>query len=147
MVLSVKQMTTTRSSEDERMQVNHPPLLFITLTRNTKSQEIFRLNNLCHIAIKVEAYRAQNCLTQCYNCQRFGHIWANCKQPPRCMWCGGGHLHKDCPEKESNENTVPNCCNCSLKEGERPHPSNYRGRIHAKAETLRRRIRRTGLKE
>jgi hypothetical protein len=145
-VVSVKQMTSTRSSEGERVQVNLP-LFLITLIRNTKSPEIFRLNNLCHIAIKVEAYRAQNSLTQCYNCQQFGHIWANCRQPPRCMWCGGGHLHKDCPEKENNENSVPNCCNCSLKEGERPHPSNYRGCSHAKAETLRRRIQRTGQNE
>jgi hypothetical protein len=145
-VLSVKQMVTTRSSEGERVRVNLP-LFLITLLRNTKSQEIFRLNTLCHVAIKVEAYRAQNSLTQCYNCQQFGHIWANCKQPPRYMWCGGGHLHKHCSEREKNENSVSKCCNCSLKEGERPHLSNYRGCSHVKAETVRRSIQRTGLKE
>jgi hypothetical protein len=74
-------------------------LILITLPRTAKSQEIFRLTALCHIAIRVEAYRAQNCLMQCHNCQQFGHVWANCKQPPRCLWCGGGHLHKECPEK------------------------------------------------
>jgi hypothetical protein len=72
-VLSVKQMVTTRSSEGERVRVNLP-LFLITLFRNTKSQEIFKLNTLCHVSIKVEAYRAQNSLTQCYNCQQFGHI-------------------------------------------------------------------------
>jgi hypothetical protein len=25
---------------------------------------------------------------------------ANCKQPPLCMRCEGGHLHKECPEYE-----------------------------------------------
>jgi hypothetical protein len=53
------------------------------------------------------------------------------------MWCGGDHLHKECPEAEK-ETSTSNCCNCSLKEGERPHPSSYRGCSHAKEELLRR---------
>jgi hypothetical protein len=135
-VISVKQTTTTRSSESGRKQIN-PPLFLITLMRNEKSQTIFKLNGLCHIAIRVEAYKAQNNITQRYNCQKFGHIGANCRQPPRCTWCGGGHLHKDCPEAEK-ENSTPNCCNCSLQEGEQPYPSSYRGFSHAKEKLLRR---------
>jgi hypothetical protein len=61
-------------------------LFLVTLTRNAKSQEIFKLNSLNHIIIKVELYRAQIGLTQCYNCQNIGHVWANCKQPPN--FCG-----------------------------------------------------------
>jgi hypothetical protein len=57
-------------------------LFLITLPRTAKSQDIFKLPSLCHISIKVEAYRAQTGLTQCHNCQQFGHVWANCKQPP-----------------------------------------------------------------
>jgi hypothetical protein len=44
-VVSVKQMTATRRLPPE------------------ESQEIFRLPSLCHIAIRVEAFRAQNALT------------------------------------------------------------------------------------
>jgi hypothetical protein len=40
------------------------------------------LNSLIHIIIKVEPYWPQTGLTQCYNCQNFGHVWANCKQAP-----------------------------------------------------------------
>jgi DNA-directed RNA polymerase subunit M/transcription elongation factor TFIIS len=29
--------------------------------------------------------RAQTSLTQYYNCQNCGHVWANCKQPPWCL--------------------------------------------------------------
>jgi hypothetical protein len=79
----------------------------------------------------VEAHRTQNGLTQCHNCQQFGHVWANCKQSPRCLWCGRGHLHMDCTEKEI-ENSSPSCCNSKLKDGERPHPSTYRGCSHVK---------------
>jgi hypothetical protein len=108
-------------------------LILITLPKTSKSQDIFRLNSLCYIAIKVEAYKAQNGLTQCYNCQQFGHVWANCKQPPRCLWCGGDHLHKECPEKGRAAST-PACCNCKFLEGEDHYPANYRGCRHEEEE-------------
>jgi hypothetical protein len=132
-VISVKQMTTTRQSATEEPTTINLPLFLITLPRTPKSQDIFQLRSLCHIAIKVEAYKAQTGLAQCYNCQKFGHVYANCKQPPRCLWCGGGHLHKECPEK-GNANSKPACCNCKLGNGEEPHPSNYRGHSHAREE-------------
>jgi hypothetical protein len=130
---SVKQMTTTRRSPSEGTLSRNLPLFLITLARTAKSQEIFRLTALCQIAIRVETYTAQNCLTQCHNCRQFGHIWANCKQPPGCLWCGVGNLHKECPEKE-NAASTPACCNCHLAEGEKPYPANYRGCRHSKEE-------------
>jgi hypothetical protein len=72
--VSVRQMTTTRRSLPEDPKIINLPLFFVTLPNTAKSQEIFRLPSLCHIAIKVEAYRAQNGLTQCHNCQQFGHV-------------------------------------------------------------------------
>jgi hypothetical protein len=77
-VISVKQMSTTRRSPSEDPAKSKLPLFLITLPRTEKSQEIFKLTCLCHISIKVEAYKNQNGLTQCYNCQKFGHVWANC---------------------------------------------------------------------
>jgi hypothetical protein len=140
-VISVKQMSSTlRSSAEGTSHVNHP-LFLITLPRTTKSQEIFKLTGLCHIAIKVEAYKAQTSLTQCYNCQTFAHVWPNCRQSPRCLWCKGGHLHKECPEK-ANTTSTPSCCNCKLAEGETPHPSNYRGCSHAQDEIRKRKAKR-----
>jgi hypothetical protein len=115
-VVSVKQMTTTRRSSPEDPKIINLHLFLVTLPKTAESQEIF-LPSLCHIAIKVEAYRAQNGLTQCHNCQQFGHVWAICKQLPRCLWCGGGHVHKKCPEKENAYSTLT-CCKCRLAEGE-----------------------------
>jgi hypothetical protein len=59
-VISVKQMTATCRSPSEGSTTIHLPLFLITLPRTAKSQEIFRLPRLCHIAIRVEAYKAQN---------------------------------------------------------------------------------------
>jgi hypothetical protein len=70
-------------------------LILVTLPRNTKSSEIFKLSSLCHISIKVEAMKSKNTLTQCYNCQQFGHIWANCKQPSRFYGVGAATCIKE----------------------------------------------------
>jgi hypothetical protein len=141
-VVSVKQMTATRRSPPEKSKITNLPLFLVTLPRTAKSQETFRLSSLCHIAIRMEACRAQNALTQYHKCQQFGHVWANCKQPPRCLWCGGGHLHKECPEKE-NTSSTPTCCNCRLVEGEKPHSANYRGCRHTKEEMKNKKSQRT----
>jgi hypothetical protein len=140
-VISVRQLTTNRRAPNGQTHVETLPLYLVTLTRNLKSQEIFKLNSLHHIIIKVGPYRAQTGLTQGYNCQNFGHVWANCRQPPRCLWCGGGHLHRECPEKRNAEST-PRYCKCTLVEGEKPHPASYRGCSHAKGELQWRRAQR-----
>jgi hypothetical protein len=53
---------------------------------------------------------------------KFRACLGNCKQSPRCVWCGGGHVHKDCPDK-GKEASTPNCCYCKLSERENhAHP-------------------------
>jgi hypothetical protein len=141
-VISVKQTTTTRRSPLEESKNNKPALFLVTLPRTAKSEEIFHLPSLCHIAIRVEAYRAQCALTQCRHCQQFGHVWANFNQPPHCLWCGGGRLHKECLEKE-NVASTPACCNCKFLEGDKPHVANNRGCRHAKEELQKRKSQRT----
>jgi hypothetical protein len=49
------------------------PVFLVALKRNVKSQEIFKLNSLNHIT-KVESNGGPTGLTQCHNCQNFGHI-------------------------------------------------------------------------
>jgi hypothetical protein len=56
-VVSVKQMTATRQSPPEESKIINLALFLVTLPRTAKSQEIFRLPSLCHIAIRVETYR------------------------------------------------------------------------------------------
>jgi hypothetical protein len=62
-VISVKLMTATRRSPSDGPTTINLPRFLVTLPWTAKSQEIFRLQNLCHIATRVEAYRAQNGLT------------------------------------------------------------------------------------
>jgi hypothetical protein len=90
-IISVKQMSTTHRSQGSSTSL---PLFLITLPWSEKPQEIYKLTSLCYIAIKVDLYKSHSGLTQCRDCQQFGHVWANCRQHPRCMWYEGGHLHR-----------------------------------------------------
>jgi hypothetical protein len=90
-IISIKQLSIVQRSPERTTSITLP-LFLVTLPRKTKSQYILKLSNLCHISITVEAYKSQNALVQCCNCQKIGHVWANCKQPPRCLWCGGQPL-------------------------------------------------------
>jgi hypothetical protein len=76
----------------------------------------------------------------CYNFQRFGYIWFHCRKPPRCMWCGATHRHRECPEE--NTPSISSCCKCKLRDGESPHPTKYRGCSNAKEELQRRKHQR-----
>jgi hypothetical protein len=54
-IMSVKQMTSSRPSAETGTNPANLPLYLITLDRSEKSKEIFRLINISHIAVKVEA--------------------------------------------------------------------------------------------
>jgi hypothetical protein len=41
------------------------------------------------------------------------------------LWCRGSHLHREYPEKTNTESKL-SWCNCTLAEGEKPHPASYR---------------------
>lgn len=54
---------------------------------------------------------------QCFRCQGFWHIAANCRQQPRCVRCGDSHVVEFCPRPRQN----PICCHCAG-----PHHAAYR---------------------
>jgi hypothetical protein len=58
-MISVKQMTITRRSPAEDPENLNLPLFLIILLRTEKSQDIFKLTCLCHISIKMEAYKTR----------------------------------------------------------------------------------------
>ena len=53
-------------------------------------------------------------VTQCYHCQRFGHISSKCSrktEAPTCAFCAGRHESRTCTNK-----STPCCSNCSAIE-------------------------------
>ena len=75
--------------------------------------------NVTGIVYKVEEFRKPVSVTQCFNCQSFGHLAKNCRSKPKCLICGESHSHKGCPNKEARK---PKCANCM-----RPHVASYKG--------------------
>jgi hypothetical protein len=81
-VISVRQMKVTRPQPKGSHHTFSIPLFLVTLIRNGKALEIFKISIFGHVVIKAEAYRVQAGLMQCYKCQKFSCFWANCRQPP-----------------------------------------------------------------
>jgi hypothetical protein len=64
-IINMRQMTATRRSSNGQTHVEALPLFLVTLTRNIKFQQLFKLNRFNHIIIKVKLYRDQTGLKQC----------------------------------------------------------------------------------
>lgn len=64
-------------------------------------------NNINHIRVKWEYQtKKTNKITQCYNCQMFGHGSQNCNVKSFCSICAGPHLTANC------FSTIVKCVNC-----------------------------------
>jgi len=50
-------------------------------------------------------------LTQCFNCQKYGHVARACRSPVRCSYCSKGHSSKDCSSQ--SDRASKRCSNCN----------------------------------
>lgn len=71
------------------------------------------------IAIASVLHNCEPCLpnpkvSQCFKCQKWGHVAVRCPNSLRCLRCGDAHQHKDCP----NNREQAKCPNCDQN-----HPS------------------------
>lgn len=55
--------------------------------------------------------RSKKKITQCHNCQRWGHSSLNCGYPARCVKCDDNHSTSHCSRIRSDE-IPPKCVNC-----------------------------------
>ena len=91
-----------------------PELYLVHFNRNeVKNLKIFeKAQFLFHVRVKWEHYKKHGVnLTQCRNCQKFGHGTRNCGLEAKCMICGNtSHTKDDCPVKETTGSFK--CTNC-----------------------------------
>lgn len=102
-----------------KVNKNPLPLFFVDLEPTPKSKEIFELSSLLHTKIKIEEPYKSKVISQCLNCQEYGHTRAYYGYHPRCERCGAGHQASDCPNPQ---NSPQKCALCSEN-----HPANYKG--------------------
>jgi hypothetical protein len=60
-------------------------------------------------------------LSQCKNCQRYGHAASNCSMIRRCVKCTETHEPKQCARKSRTDEGTPKCVNCNGQ-----HAANHR---------------------
>lgn len=95
------------------------PLFFVDLEPTIHSNEIFKLESILHTKIKIEEPHKPKIISQCQNCQAYGHTKAYCGYTPRCVRCGDDHSSSACPNSRQDP------MRCALCTGN--HPANYRG--------------------
>lgn len=59
----------------------------------------------------VEYYERKSRITQCFNCQKYGHISIRCKDSKKCGYCGDNHTTEKCQKKEDAESR--RCAACT----------------------------------
>lgn len=91
-----------------------PELYLVHFNRNeVNNLSIFeKARFLFHVRVKWEHYKKHGVnLTQCRNCQKFGHGTRNCGLEAKCMICGNAsHTKDNCPVKETTGSFK--CTNC-----------------------------------
>ena len=102
-----------------KLNKNPLPLFFVDLEPTPKSFEIFKLSSLLHCKIKIEEPFKPKTISQCFNCQQYGHTRTYCGYHPRCVRCGADHESTACPNPRD---APPKCAHCSQN-----HPANYKG--------------------
>ncbi|KAL4153965.1 hypothetical protein QTP88_001798 [Uroleucon formosanum] len=93
--------------------------LTVRLEPITIANEIFKLTSLLHPKIKIEEPYKSKTISQCFNCQQYGHTRAYCGYKSRCVRCGDEHQSSVCPNSRDHP---PKCAHCSEN-----HPANYKG--------------------
>lgn len=116
------------------------PLFMLTFEKEQKLEEIYKINSILNLKVKVEQLRKNNNLiTQCKKCQAYNHTQKYCGRDPRCVKCAGKHLTNQC---KIDIKVPAKCVNCQQN-----HPANYRGceiakelqKVRDKASNLRQR--------
>ena len=108
------------------------PMFQLEINDSTEVKALISQNLVCNvtgIVHKVEEFRQPISVSQCFNCQNFGHSAKNCRSNIKRLNCGEGHFHKGCPNREAKK---PKCANCKG-----PHVASYKGCPEYKKQAFR----------
>ena len=110
-VLKVAKMTSFRTRKPL-------PMFLADLEDDKYSKKALTINKLCYFDVTVEEYRSYKVPPQCGKCQAYFHTTSRCTYSPRCRWCGGEHITRQCKSSD-----LPSSCALCKRE----RTANYRG--------------------
>lgn len=112
----IKKLNIKKSRYDS--QTNY--LCYFKKSSNVNLQNLRKIKSMFQIIVYWQYYNHNNNnITQCSNCQSFGHGSRNCHLDSVCVKCGKNHKSIECPlNKERNmDGKIPDsklvCANCS----------------------------------
>ena len=111
------------------------PIFQLEINDPDEAEALLSQNLMCNvtgIVYKVEGFRQPVSVTQCFNCQSFGHSAKNCTSKQKCLICGESHSHKGCPNKKARK---PKCANCKG-----PRVASYKGCPEYRKQTFRQHV-------
>lgn len=122
-IANIEKFNTARSADT----TFKPTIWRITLEPGSDVGALLSKKHINQLnGVRYERLRSSG-VTQCYNCQQFGHAASNCFRDFRCVKCDINHPQGNCPTDHSMDEATtrpePKCVNC----GKTGHPANYRG--------------------
>ena len=115
----IERFKTNQSIKNKR----ELPIFLVQIKPEYKVQDLLKISTVSYQKIHWEKINKRN-LTQCRNCQRFGHISGNCGMPFRCVKCiGSNHKHGECPPDKETAKEDLSCISC----GQKGHPASFHG--------------------
>lgn len=99
-----------------------PLSIVMELIPKANNKEIYEVKSLIHSQVTFESPRPRCDISQCANCQQYGHTKTYCRRKPKCIKCAGDHTSVSYARKVRSDDVK-----CTLCEGN--HPDNYKGCI------------------
>ena len=86
------------------------PIFKLEISDPAEAEALISQNLMCNvtgIVYQVEEFRRPISVTQCFNCQSFGHSAKNCRSKQKCLICGESHqLIKDARTEKLKKQSV-----------------------------------------
>lgn len=114
--VGVKRMSSPRSRN-----LNYPLNMVMVTTTAENAPILRKVFSIDNLIIRWENLMKKG-LTQCHNCQQFGHIAEYCMNEYRCVKCDKPHGPKEC-KRNRDDKEGPYCWNCQ----ETGHPASWGG--------------------
>ncbi|GJQ83750.1 hypothetical protein Trydic_g6782 [Trypoxylus dichotomus] len=86
------------------------PLILVNAEKSSEGKKFFDMTDVAGINISAEPKRKSTAATQCFRCQKFGHIQFRCTVAFKCLRCAEQHATYECPHKDPPQRTK--CANC-----------------------------------
>lgn len=75
----------------------------LRMSRDSDIRKIYEVRYILRCRVHIRKFERKG-ITQCFNCQRYGHVSSNCSMPYRCVKCAGSHGPGKCAVPRKGDN-------------------------------------------